>query len=124
MFNIGDMSMEEIKIISGKITVPVEQQVDAIVDEIQAVPDREVTPVEWVIENSTNDVKNAQIEVAMAMEDKAGVACKRLEETMLLPEAPPVAAAAEGAKSKSRAEFVVPPSDQKLELPSFTFPNF
>ena len=34
MFNIGDAVMEEIKAISGKIAVAVEQRVDASVEEI------------------------------------------------------------------------------------------
>ena len=39
MFNPGDMSMEEIKAISRKIAVTVEQRVDATVEEIRAVSD-------------------------------------------------------------------------------------
>ena len=34
MFNIGDAAMEEIKAISGKIIVAVEQRVDVTVEEI------------------------------------------------------------------------------------------
>ena len=90
MFNPGDVAMEEIKAVSGKIAVTVEQRVDATLEEIWAVPDR-----------MAEDVKDALIEVVMAIEEGAGVAWKRLEETMLLPEAPAVAATAPAAKARA-----------------------
>ena len=58
MFNPGDVAMEEIKAVSGKIAVTVEQRVDATLEEIWAVPDR-----------MAEDVKDALIEVVMAIEE-------------------------------------------------------
>ena len=74
MFNIGDAAREEIKAVSIKIAVTVEQRVDATVEEIRAVPDRAVESVEWAIENSLEDMKDTLIQVDMVMEEEAGVA--------------------------------------------------
>ena len=58
------------------------------------------------------------------MEDTADVAWKRLEETLLLPEAPPTAAAHVAIKARAGEEIIAPLQDQKLELQLFKFPKF
>ena len=113
MFNPGDVAMGDIKAVFRKIAMTVEQQVDATIEEIQAVPDRVAESVQRASKNSVKDVKDALIEVVMAIEEGAGVAWKRLEETMLLPEAPVAVAVAAAAKARAGVEIVVPPRQTK-----------
>ena len=85
------------------------------------MPNRVVKSVEWAIENSAKDMKEAHIEVVLVMEELVTVAWKMMVETMLLLETPVATTAAAAVKTRTGAEIVVPLPDQNLELPSFTF---
>ena len=91
----------------------------------QAVPGKVVDTVEEAIEDAVEDVLEA-------VEEVASVPGKKLEELGLLPDegarkkkapAPPRPPPQE-PEPKQKQRSLLPPPDQKLDLPSFSFPKF
>ena len=85
MFSIGDAAIGEIKAILRKCKVAVEKQVILAVEEICVVQGRVTYSVEWAVEDTVKDVKDALVEVTTAMEEATGVAKKTIGGIMLLP---------------------------------------